>query len=81
MWRNGLKVVDWQRMGTAFHDVVSEGGRPPYMKIGLYKWGWEVPREYDVKDSQVTYAEVRVGASSAYHEVDTSNTTAQRESW
>jgi hypothetical protein len=43
------------------------------MKTGLYKWGWEVPREYDVLDSTVAYAEVRVGdASSSFEEVGTS---------
>jgi hypothetical protein len=31
-----------------------------------------VPQEYDVKASQVTYAEVRVGVDSSYQEVDTS---------
>lgn len=72
VWRNGKKVVDWNRMGTAFHDVRADGGRPPYMKIGLYKWGWEVPREYDIQTSQVAYAEVRVGVDSSYEEVDTS---------
>ena len=72
VWRNGKQVVNWQHMGTAFHDIVADGGRPPYMKIGLYKWGWEVPQEYDVKASQVTYAEVRVGVNSSYQEVDTS---------
>jgi hypothetical protein len=73
LWRNGRKAVDWQRIGTAFHDVEAEGGRPPYMKIGVYKWGWEVPRQYDVLDSQVTFSELRVGdASSSFDEVDTS---------
>ena len=42
------------------------------MKIGLYKWGWEVPQPYDVKDAKVTFAEVRVGdEGSSFHEVDT----------
>ena len=73
IWRNSKKVISWHKIGTAFHDVAADGGRAPYMKIGLYKWGWEVPREYDVKDSQVTYAELRVGDNtSSFDEVDTS---------
>ena len=60
-------------MGTAFHDIKADGGSNPYMKIGLYKWGWEVPREYDVLRSRATYAEIRVGdKTSSFDEVDTS---------
>eukprot|EP00935_MAST-01C_sp_MAST-1C-sp1_P000853 g853.t1 len=73
LWRNGVKVVDWPRMGTAFHDVQSEGGAPPYFKLGIYKWGWkQQQRNYDMKLSQVTYAALKVGdETSSFAEVST----------
>ena len=65
-------MVSWRDVGTAFNDAVT-----PYMKIGIYKWGWEVPRAYDVTDAEVTFSELRVGgAGSSYAEVDTAPPSA-----
>ena len=73
LWRRGRKVIDWHGMGTAFNDQPAFGGKAPYLKIGVYKFGWKFPAGYDVTDSQVTYSELRVGDhSSSYAEVDTS---------
>ena len=68
------RVISWRDVGTAFNDAVT-----PYMKIGIYKWGWEVPRAYDVKNAEVTFSELRVGgAGSSYAEVDTAPPSAPR---
>ena len=82
LWKNGVKVVDWHGVGTAFNDQPSLGGSGPYMKLGIYKWGWAARHigteqasagSYDVHDSKIVYSEIRVGnASSSYDEVETS---------
>ena len=80
LWRNGRKVVNWHSIATAYNDQPADGGKPPYLKIGVYKWGWKEPADYDVTDSQVTYSELRVGdASSSFAEVDTAPPGVGRE--
>ena len=72
LWRNGEQVIDWRGMGTAFNDQPEYGGKPPFMKLGVYKWGWKKRQEYDVTGSEVVFSEIRVGdGSSSFAEVNT----------
>jgi hypothetical protein len=76
LWRCRIrvfkKVVNWHGMGTAFNDQPKHGGKPPFLKIGIYKWGWKGKREFDVTDSQVTFSEIKIGnGSSSFAEVNT----------
>jgi len=67
VWKNGVQSFSVNNTGTCYND-----GTGPYMKIGIYKWEWEVHQAYKVTNMQNYYAEVKVGDhTSSYAEVYT----------
>lgn len=70
VWQNGKKIVE-HKGGNSYND-----DRLPYLKLGIYKWGWNGTKTTDVSKRVLFMDNVRVGDETASFSSMSSSTTS-----
>jgi hypothetical protein len=70
VWQNGKKIVE-HKGGNSYND-----DRLPYLKLGIYKWGWNGTKTTDVNKRVLYMDNVRVGNETASFSSMSSATTS-----
>jgi len=72
LWRDGVKVLDLPNQGNTYNDA-----RGPYMKIGIYKWAWQDPRDTGARSRVLYVDDIRIGNGSASYDTVAPKVAAQ----